>query len=91
MARAALDLGRLTEAEEAAGLAESVARVRREGQMRFLAEEVMDRIRAERASATPADSVGETAQEGEMRDVFARNLLRMLQTERSESGAPVAV
>ncbi len=61
---------------EAARLAESIARARREGQMRFLAEEVMDQIRSERAavetSVTP-EAVGLSAS-----DVLARDLIRTL-------------
>ena len=77
MARAALTLGRHDEAEEAARLAESVANSRREGQMRFLAEEVMDRIRTERVAAE-ADQPG-TPVESAASDSLARDLIRMLQ------------
>ena len=77
MARAGLALNRLDEAAEAARLAESVARSRREGQIRFLAEEVMDQIRTEGAATEagqPAAPVEHAAN-----DSLARDLIRTLQ------------
>ena len=76
MARAALTLGRHDEAEEATHLAESVASSRRKGQMRFLAEEVMDQIRSERVAAE-ADQPA-TPVESAASDSLARDLIRTL-------------
>ncbi len=76
MARAALALGRYEEAEEAAGLAETVARARREGQIRFMAEEILTQIRHEQEahSAIPA-----TTEQTVVKDRLARDLIRTLQ------------
>ena len=93
VARAALALNRTEEAGEAAGYAESVARARREGQMRFLAEEVLERARSD------LNRVAETSHEDrdavESSDALARSLLRTLQLRpvslsdtRIEAGAP---
>ena len=51
VARGALILGRLEEAREAAMKAESLARRRLEGQVRFMAESVLDAINAEEKAA----------------------------------------
>jgi len=93
VARAALALDRPEEAGEAARFAESVARARREGQMRFLAEEVLERARAE------SNRVAESSREGQdavaSSDALARSLIRTLQLRpassrggRVEVGAP---
>ena len=87
VARGALMLGRHDEAGEAAHLAESVARARREGRVRLLAESVMEEIHADvkaaRAlrTATPAASTDEA-------DRLARDLLRSLQVGVEAPGAP---
>lgn len=96
LARAALSLDRHEEAEEAAGLAEAVARSRREGQMRFLAESVMDRIGSERAAASEAaartveeDEAADRASEAN--DILARDLIRSLQEAGAMAGRPNAL
>ncbi len=87
MARAALKLGRNSEAEEAAELAEAVARARREGQIRLMAEEVMERIRSETVSVETTRTPSREAPPA--KDRLARELIRTLQaapTRRSEVG-----
>jgi len=93
VARAALVLNRTEEAREAARFAESVARARREGQMRFLADEVLERVGAESrrveetASSEDQDALASS-------DALARTLIRTLQLRplsstgtRAEAGA----
>ncbi len=81
-ARAALALNRLDEATEAAHLAESVARARREGQMRFLAESILEEIQEERnrRESEPRETAGEPSFAS---DQLARELLRNLQLSAS--------
>jgi len=80
VARAALAQDRLAEAQEAAGYAESVARSRREGRVRFLAESVMEQIHAERAAAAALAAARErVAEPSPASDQLARELLRSLQ------------
>lgn len=80
VARAALVQDRLVEAQEAAGYAESVARSRREGRVRFLAESVMEQIHAERAAAAALAASRERQEAPSLvADQLARELLRSLQ------------
>ncbi len=83
-ARAALALDRLDEATEAANLAESVARARREGQMRFLAESVLKEIHEERLRTRQVET--ERVEEvSTISDQLARELLRSLQLSPSST------
>ncbi|MEX1257680.1 MAG: hypothetical protein WEG36_08685 [Gemmatimonadota bacterium] len=79
MARAALALSHRDEALEAAHLAETVARSRREGQMRFLAESVMNEIEGERRAAAERPAPEMPAFHLGTSDELARKLIRTLQ------------
>jgi hypothetical protein len=87
LARAAMTLSRDEEAWESAQIAESIARQRREGQMRFLAESIMNDIQAERradAEREPTELIPDPA----ISDQLARRLIRTLQLAPSVPGAP---
>jgi tetratricopeptide (TPR) repeat protein len=79
VARAALALDLRDEALEAAQLAEEVARSRREGQMRFLAESVMNEIESERTLAAERPATESPVFDLATSDELARKLIRTLQ------------
>jgi tetratricopeptide (TPR) repeat protein len=87
VARGALVLERHEEAREAARLAESVARTRREGRVRFLAESVMEQIHAE-VQAAAALAAARAREPSLPADRLARELLRFLQEPSRRSEAP---
>lgn len=85
VARGALMLARWDEASEAARYAEDVARRRREGHIRFMAESVQSAVEAERRTTgevAPPQSTSSPVQEQ-----LARKLVRALRSRRQ--GAPV--
>jgi tetratricopeptide (TPR) repeat protein len=90
VARAALFLGMREEAREAAALAESVARSRGEGQVRFLAGDILHRIEEEARAATVAETPSDSADiPGPTADELARKLIRTLQFTPVREGARV--
>jgi tetratricopeptide (TPR) repeat protein len=78
-AYAASMLGRIEEMEEAAKLAESIAQSRKEGQMRFAAESILEKVRRRSETPRPAEVTSEDGRN----DVLARDLIRALQATPS--------
>jgi hypothetical protein len=89
MARAGLALDYRDEALESAQLAEEVARSRREGQMRFLAETVMNEIESERRATAERPAFEGSDFDLATSDELARKLIRTLQLAPARQ--PVAV
>jgi len=83
IARAAMTLDLPVEAEESARLAESVARERREGQMRFLAEEIMERLARQEAAPGPEEQPVTEESTAPRSDDLARRLIRSLRSGAS--------
>jgi tetratricopeptide (TPR) repeat protein len=86
MALAAARLARTDEVEEAARLAESIARARKEGQMRLMAESILADVHRQAASQPKGVVV-----EDELSNRLARDLLRTLQLVPVSSQSPADV
>ncbi len=80
VARASMALGRADEAREAARLAEDVARARREGQLRFMAEEILATITDEAAQREDPARDHAPAASRPSDDALVRQLLRTLRS-----------
>jgi len=86
LALAAARLKRTEEVEEAARLAESIARARKEGQMRLMAESILADVSRQAGSQPEAVVV-----EDERSNRLARDLLRTLQLVPASSQSPASV
>jgi tetratricopeptide (TPR) repeat protein len=86
LALAAARLARTEELEEAARLAESIARARKEGQMRLMAESILADVGRQAVSQPAAVVV-----EDERSNRLARDLLRTLQLVPASSPSPAGV
>jgi tetratricopeptide (TPR) repeat protein len=86
LALAAARLARTDEVEEAARLAESIARARKEGQMRLMAESILADVHRQAASQPSA-----VVAEDERSNRLARDLLRTLQLVPVSSQSPAGV
>lgn len=89
LARAAFDLDRLEEAAAAARNAETIARARGEGQMRYLAETIMSKLEDARGDAHEP-VLTESLPEPSRPDVLTREVLKTLSLDRDAAlaGAP---
>jgi len=87
VARGAILMGELERADRAAGYAESVARARREGRIRFLAEAVLEEARAEAQAARAASVERHPAPPSQSDDLLARDILRALEGSAFEGRA----